>query len=85
MKNAWQRKAFREMHETNRRIRELSLQERDNLMVEAAKGLGFDGDDAGEVAGIFQEIIDNTESGWGGGGPHGGGPRGGGPRGAAGH
>lgn len=70
--------AFKEMHETNRRIRELSLQERDNLMVEAARGLGFDGGDADEVAGIFQEIIDNTESGWDGfGGGRGRGGRGG--------
>lgn len=57
---------FREMHETNRRISELIAKERENLMVEAAKGLGFSEADSGEVAGIFKEIIDNTDNGWGG-------------------
>ena len=78
---------FREMHETNRRISELNAKERENLMVEAAKGLGFSEADSGEVAGIFKEIIDNTDSSWGGfgggrgrGGQRGGGQRGGGRR-----
>lgn len=56
--------AFREMHETHRRISELSAKERDNLMVEAAKGLGFGEADSGEVAEIFKEIVENTDSDW---------------------
>lgn len=56
--------AFREMHETHRRIGELSAKERDNLMVEAAKGLGFGEADSGEVAEIFKEIVENTDSDW---------------------
>ena len=71
---------FREMHETNRRISELNAKERENLMVEAAKGLGFSEADSGEVAGVFKEIIDNTDNGWdgfgGGRGPGGHGGRG---------
>lgn len=70
--------AFREMHETGERIRELSAKERDNLMVETARNLGFDDDDSAEVAAVFKEIIENTDSGWGGFGGHGrhGGPGG---------
>lgn len=67
---------FKEMHETQQRIRELNAQERDNLMVETAKELGFDESDAVEVAEAFQEIMDNTSGGRGGHGPGPGGPGG---------
>ena len=76
---------FREMHETNERIRELNAQERDNLMVETAKNLGFNEEDSAEVAATFKEIIENTDNGWGGpGGPGGRGPGGRGPGGRGG-
>ncbi len=73
--------AFKEMHETNRRIHELGRQERDNLLTQTAEALGFQGDDAAEVVETVKAIYEATESGhgFGPGGP--GGPRGRGGRG----
>ena len=58
------RRAFMdEMRQTDRRIRELNMKERDNLMVETAKNLGFNAEESAEVAEAFKEIIENTEGG----------------------
>ena len=67
---------FDEMRQTDDRIRELNAKERDNLMVETVKNLGFSEEESGEVAEAFQEIIENTEGGWN---PTGRPPRGGNP------
>lgn len=73
---------FTEMRQIDDQIRELNAKERQNLMLETAKNLGFNAADAGEIAETFQEIIENTEAGWnptgrpGRGGRNGGGNRG---------
>lgn len=57
---------MREMHETSRRIAELNESERRNLILETARNLGMEGDEADEVADVMRTIIENTDSGWGG-------------------
>lgn len=83
------RALFEEMHRTDHRLRELNRQERENLLDETAKNLGFSGDEAKEIADTVREIVDSTENSWGGhwrgrgpGGP--GGPGGRGPGGPGG-
>lgn len=56
---------FQEALETDEKIRDLNAKERENLMVETVKSLGFSDTDSDEIAGVFQEIIENTDSGWG--------------------
>lgn len=63
---------FQEMHGVNQEIRELNRQERDNLLTETAKNLGFSSDDAGEITGTIKEIYEATDNGWGGRGGRGG-------------
>jgi len=58
------REMWQEMHQTDQQIRELNSRERENLIVEAAKNLGFQGQEASDVAETFQEIIENTEGGF---------------------
>ena len=68
---------FGEMRETDERIRELNRFERDNLLVQTAEALGFQGDDADEIIDTVKSIYEATDSGWGWGGPGGPGRRGG--------
>ncbi len=68
---------FGEMRETDERIRELNRFERDNLLVQTAEALGFQGDDAAEIIDTVKSIYEATDSGWGWGGPGGPGRRGG--------
>ena len=68
---------FGEMRETDERIRELNRFERDNLLVQTAEALGFQGDDAAEIIDTVKSIYEATDSGWNWGGPGGGGRRGG--------
>ena len=71
---------FRQMHETDRAIREASEQERENLLQQTAEALGFSGAEATEIVDTISEIYEATSNG-GGRGP--GGP-GGGPGGPGG-
>ena len=66
---------FGEMRETDERIRELNRFERDNLLVQTAEALGFQGDDAAEIIDTVKSIYEATDSGWNWGGPGGGGRR----------
>ena len=72
-----------ELWESHRELQRLNAEERKILIGETAKGLGFSGEDAREFSATIQEVIEATDSGWGGGRHHGG-PRGGGPRGPGG-
>jgi len=78
--------AFQELHEVEGKIRELNRAERDNLLVQTAEALGFQGDDASELIDTVKSIYEATESERGGpGGPRGpGGPGGRGGRGGRG-
>ena len=71
------REAFQEIGEIDGRIRELNRAERDNLLVQTAEALGFQGDDAAEIIDTVKSIYEATDSGWGWGGPGGPGRRGG--------
>ena len=72
-------KLMGELHSTHHELMRLNGEERKNLFDETAKGLGFTGADAKEFTATIQEVIEATDSGWGG-RRHGGGPRGpGGP------
>jgi len=71
---------LREMRETDHAIREQAKQERETLIAQTAKILGFTGDEAAAVSATIQDVVNSTESGHGfpppppdGGGP--GGPR----------
>lgn len=71
------REAFQEIGEIDGRLRELNRAERDNLLVQTAEALGFQGDDAAEIIDTVKSIYEATDSGWGFGGPGGPGRRGG--------
>ena len=71
-------KLMGELHSTHHELMRLNGEERRNLIDEAARNMGFEGEDAQEVSATIQEVIRATDSGWG--GPHHGGHRGG-PRG----
>ena len=71
------REAFQEIGEIDGRIRELNRAERDNLLVQTAEALGFQGDDAAGIIDTGKSIYEATDSGWGFGGPGGPGRRGG--------
>ena len=73
-------KLMGELHSTHHELMRLNDEERNNLFVETARNLGFEGEDAKEISATIQEVIRATDSGWGGHHRHGGGPRGaGGP------
>ena len=76
------RATFREMVETDAKIRELGRAERDNLLVQTAEAIGFQGDDAAELIDTVKCIYEATDTGWGFPGP--GGPGGPGGRGGPG-
>ena len=71
------REAFQEIGEIDGKIRELSRAERDNLLVQTAEALGFQGDDAAEIIDTVKSIYEATDNGFGFGPP--GGPGRGGP------
>ena len=71
-------KLMGELHSSHHELMRLNGEERRNLIDEAARTMGFEGEDAQEVSATIQEVIRATDSGWG--GPHHGGHRGG-PRG----
>ena len=56
---------MQEMFETDHRIRELSEDERGNLIEETARNLGFDGAAAKEISETIQEVIEATDNGFG--------------------
>ena len=72
---------MRELWESHHELSRLNAEERKILIDETAKGLGFAGEDATALSATIQDVIEATDSGWGGGRHHGG-PRG--PRGAGG-
>ncbi len=53
---------FSKMRETDRRLHRLNAAERDNLLLETAKGLGFALDEAKEISATIKEVIDVTSS-----------------------
>lgn len=55
---------FAKMRETDGRLRRLNAAERDNLLLETAKGLGFGGAEAKEISATIKDVIDATSS-WG--------------------
>ena len=76
-------KLMRELWSSHHEFQRLNGEERRNLIDEAARNMGFEGEDAKEVSATIREVIEATDSGWGGGRHHGGrrGPPPGGPRG----
>ena len=80
-------KLMHELWSTHGELQRLNGEERKNLLAETAHNLGFEGEDAKEISATIQEVIQATDSGWGGGRHHGGhrgpppGGQGGGPRG----
>ena len=69
-------KLMGELHSTHHELMRLNGEERNNLFEETARNLGFEGEDAKEITATIREIIETTDSGWGGHHRHGGGPRG---------
>lgn len=59
-------KLMRELGDSHRELMRLNGEERKNLFDETAKGLGFTGADAKEFTATIQEVIEATDSGWGG-------------------
>ena len=57
---------MRELGDSHRELVRLNGEERKNLFDETAKGLGFTGADAKEFTATIQEVIEATDSGWGG-------------------
>ena len=57
---------MRELGDSHREQMRLNGEERRNLFAETAKGLGFTGADAKEFTATIQEVIEATDSGWGG-------------------
>ena len=57
---------MRELGDSHRELMRLNGEERKNLFDETAKGLGFTGADAKEFTATIQEVIEATDSGWGG-------------------
>ena len=58
-------KVMQEMFEINHRIRELGEDERDNLIEEAARNLGFNDEASKEISETIREVIEATDSGIG--------------------
>ena len=65
------RETFQEIGEIDGKIRELSRAERDNLLVQTAEALGFQGDDAAEIIDTVKSIYEATDNGFGFGPPGG--------------
>lgn len=55
------RELFTQMRETDGRMRRLNEVERDNLLLETAKGLGFGTADAKEITATIKQVIDATD------------------------
>jgi hypothetical protein len=53
---------FREMREYDRELHELNAKERDNLLEETVRNLGFDGDDVREISATVKEVFEATDS-----------------------
>lgn len=68
-------KLMRQLWESHGELQRLNGEERKNLIDETARSLGFEGEDAKEISATIREIIEATDSGWGGHHRHGGGPR----------
>ena len=66
---------MRQLWESHGELQRLNGEERKNLIDETARSLGFEGEDAKEVSATIREVIEATDSGWGGHRHHGGGPR----------
>ena len=66
MDESERRRYIEEVHETDREIRELSLQERDNLLRQTAGALGFSGGEADEIIETVKGIYEATDNGFGG-------------------
>ena len=58
-------KLMGELHSTHHELMRLNGEERQNLIDEAARNMGFEGEDAKEVSATIQEIIRATDNGWG--------------------
>ena len=58
---------FGEMRETDRAIRRLNREERDNLIAETVRAAGIEGDMAGMVSDTLRDIIEATGNDWPGG------------------
>jgi hypothetical protein len=56
---------FEELRSSGSRLRELAARERDSLLSETARNLGFEGEDVGEIVSTVKEIFEATDSGWG--------------------
>ena len=69
-------KLMRQLWEGHGELQRLNREERKNLIDETARNLGFEGEDAKEISATIREVIEATDSGWGGHHRHGGGPRG---------
>ena len=69
-------KLMHQLRESHGELQRLNGEERKNLIDETARSLGFEGEDAKEISATIREIIETTDSGWGGHHRHGGGPRG---------
>ena len=70
-------KLMRQLWESHGELQRLNGEERKNLIDETARSLGFEGEDAQEISATIREVIEATDSGWGGHhGGHRGGPRG---------
>lgn len=57
---------FQELRDVGMKMHELNRKERDNLLAETARTLGFEGSDAEEIVTTVKEVFKATESGWGG-------------------
>lgn len=68
-------KLMRQLWESHGELQRLNGEERKNLIDETARSLGFEGEDAKEISATIREVIEATDSGWGGHRHHGGGPR----------
>lgn len=56
------RKLFEALGRTGAKMHELSMKERDNLLAETVRSLGFEGEDAGEIVTTVKEVIKATDS-----------------------
>lgn len=68
-------KLMGELHSSRHELMRLNGEERRNLIDETARNMGFEGEDAKEISATIREVIEVTDSGWG--GPHHGGHHGG--------
>jgi hypothetical protein len=56
------RELFREMREYDRELGDLNRRERDNLLSETVKNLGFSGDSAAEITATIKEVVEATDT-----------------------